>query len=95
MEKSDKRYFQLGAKRITSTIVKYGLEYIESTQDRNKTNERYNQKEWRLINSLDTLCLCGKKQTIQHIITFSTYPHTCTSEGIQKGTSEKINVARF
>jgi len=54
-----------------------------------------NQKKWGLLESTDTLCLCGEEQKMQHIITCTACPYTCTPEDIQKGTSQGINMARI
>jgi len=48
-----------------------------------------------LLESADTLCLYGEKQTMQHIITCTASPHTFILEGIQKNTSQEINVVRI
>jgi len=48
-----------------------------------------------LLDTVDSLCLCEEEQTMQHIITYTAYLYTCTSENILKGTSQGINVAPF
>ncbi|CAI6375553.1 unnamed protein product [Macrosiphum euphorbiae] len=51
--------------------------------------------KWGLLDSTDTLCICGELQTMQHIITCTACFQTCTPEDIHKGTSQGINVARI
>jgi len=67
------------------------------TQNRLRTGigrTKDNLKKWGLLESADTLCLCGEEQTMQHI-TCTACPHTCTPEDMQKGTNQRINVARI
>ncbi|VVC38350.1 Hypothetical protein CINCED_3A005015 [Cinara cedri] len=51
--------------------------------------------KWGLLDSADTLCLCGEEQTMLHIIKCTACSQTCTPEDIQKGTNQGINVARI